>query len=237
VPSRRPTRRPPFEAESAERPLTAEPFVPASRSLPVLRKAAAGCEGCGLYLRATQVVFGQGPRRARVMLVGEQPGDKEDLAGEPFVGPAGGLLRRALADAGLDPDHAYVTNAVKHFSWEPRGKRRIHKKPRASEVRACRPWLEAEIDAVRPAVIVALGATAAQSLLGAGFKLTAARGRALSSPLAQAIVATVHPSAILRAPDDEARHAAYDAFVTDLKEVARLLGEGGKGTADENRGR
>lgn len=225
VPSRRPTRQPPVEAASAERPLTAEPFVPASRSLPVLREAAAGCRGCGLYLRATQVVFGQGPRRARVMLVGEQPGDKEDLAGEPFVGPAGGLLRRAIADAGLDPDQAYVTNAVKHFSWEPRGKRRIHKKPRASEVHACRPWLEAEIEAVRPAVIVALGATAAQSLLGAGFKLTVERGRVQSSPLAQAVVATVHPSAILRAPGDEARHAAYDAFVADLKEVTRLLSD------------
>jgi uracil-DNA glycosylase len=197
--------------------------VPASRSLPALRKAAAGCRGCDLHLRATQVVFGQGPRTARVMLVGEQPGDKEDLAGEPFVGPAGALLRRALAAAGLEPDQTYVTNAVKHFSWEPRGKRRIHKKPRASEVRACRPWLEAEIEGVRPAIIVALGATAAQSLLGPGFKLTAGRGRAIPSPLARAIVPTVHPSSILRAPDDDARHLAFDAFVADLKVVGKLL--------------
>jgi DNA polymerase len=158
-----------------------------------------------------------------MMLVGEQPGDKEDLEGEPFVGPAGAMLARALEEAGIDPATIYVTNAVKHFSWEPRGKRRIHKKPRASEIRACRPWLEAEIGSVRPRVIVALGATAAQSLLGAGFKLTAQHGQAIASPLADAVVATIHPSAILRAPDSERRHAALVDFVRDLKAAAALL--------------
>ena len=158
-----------------------------------------------------------------MMLVGEQPGDKEDLEGEPFVGPAGAMLKRALEDAGVRPEQVYVTNAVKHFSWEPRGKRRIHKKPRASEIRACRPWLEAEIEAVRPTVIVCLGATAAQSLLGTGFKLTAQRGQAIASPLAHAVVATIHPSSILRAPDTESRHAALAGLVDDLRTAAKLL--------------
>jgi uracil-DNA glycosylase family protein len=233
MPARRPPRRPPFDppappsvspvgpAKAPER--SAQPYVPASRSLPALREAAAQCQGCDLYLRATQVVFGAGSRRATMMLVGEQPGDKEDLEGEPFVGPAGAMLKRALEEAGVEPEQIYVTNAVKHFSWEPRGKRRIHKKPRASEIRACRPWLEAEIEAVHPAVIVCLGATAAQSLLGADFKLTAQRGQAITSPLAKAVVATIHPSSILRAPDTESRHAAFAGLVDDLRAAAKLL--------------
>ena len=159
-----------------------------------------------------------------MMLVGEQPGDKEDLEGAPFVGPAGAMLRRALEEAGVGAEAIYVTNAVKHFSWEPRGKRRIHKKPRASEIRACRPWLEAEIEAVRPKVIVCLGATAAQSLLGPEFKLTAQRGQAMPSPFAPAVVATIHPSSILRAPDDEGRKAALAGLVGDLRAAAALLG-------------
>jgi DNA polymerase len=175
-------------------------------------------------LRATQVVFGTGAKRAAMMLVGEQPGDKEDLEGTPFVGPAGAMLHRALEEAGVGPEAIYVTNAVKHFSWEPRGKRRIHKKPRASEIRACRPWLEAEIEAVRPQVIVCLGATAAQSLLGPEFKLTAQRGQAIPSPFAPAVVATIHPSSILRAPDDESRRAALAGLVGDLRAAAALLG-------------
>jgi DNA polymerase len=195
--------------------------VPATKRIPALRDAAAECQGCDLYLRATQVVFGAGPARATIMLVGEQPGDREDVEGAPFVGPAGALLSRALAEAGIPASEAYVTNAVKHFSWEPRGKRRIHKKPRASEVRACRPWLEAEIAAVRPRVIVCLGATAAQSLLGASFKLMASRGRVLEQQVGGAVVvATIHPSAVLRAPDHEARDAALASLVADLK-VAR----------------
>ena len=208
---------------------SARPWVPASKRLPLLREAAAACEGCDLYLRATQVVFGAGPARAAIMLVGEQPGDREDLEGAPFVGPAGALLGKALEAAGIPLSVAYVTNAVKHFSWEPRGKRRIHKKPRASEVRACRPWLEAEIAAVRPRVIVCLGATASQSLLGASFKLTAARGRVLEQQIGgAAVVATIHPSAVLRAPDHEARDAAFASLVADLK-VATRAGSVGKG--------
>jgi DNA polymerase len=188
-----------------------------------LRVAASGCRGCDLYKTATQVVFGAGPKSARVMFVGEQPGDQEDRQGEPFVGPAGALLDKALADAGIPRDAVYLTNAVKHFKWEPRGKRRIHKKPRASEVKACRPWLEAELRAVRPAVVVCLGATAAQSLLGSAFKLMQQRGQLVSSPLAAQVVATIHPSAVLRAPDSEGRREAYEMLVRDLKVVARAL--------------
>jgi uracil-DNA glycosylase family protein len=202
---------------------TARPFVPASRQLPALRKAAEGCRGCDLYKRATQVVFGAGSRQARLLLVGEQPGDREDLEGKPFVGPAGALLTKALEDADIDPAHTYITNAVKHFSWEPRGKRRIHKKPRASEVRACRPWLEAELEAIRPDVIVCLGATASQSLLGSSFKLTAHRGQVLESPFAGGVVATIHPSSILRAPDSESRRLAYESLVADLKVAGQAL--------------
>ena len=202
---------------------SAAPFVPATTSLKALSAAAHECRGCDLYKSATQVVFGAGPKKARVMFVGEQPGDQEDRQGEPFVGPAGALLDKALADAGIPRDQVYVTNAVKHFKWEPRGKRRIHKKPRASEVKACRPWLEAELRAVQPTVVVCLGATAAQSMLGASFKLMQQRGQLVSSPIAPRVVATIHPSAVLRAPDSEGRRAAYEMLVADLKIVARAL--------------
>ena len=202
---------------------TAAPFVPKTTSLKVLLPAVQRCRGCDLYERATQAVFGVGAAGARVMFVGEQPGDQEDKEGEPFVGPAGALLDKALADAGIPRAEAYLTNAVKHFSWEPRGKRRIHKKPRMSEIKACRPWLEAEIRVVKPEVIVCLGAVASQSVLGSQFKLMQNRGQILSSADAERVVATIHPSAVLRAPDSEGRRAAYDMLVADLKVVARAL--------------
>ena len=198
----------------------AAPFVPAAERLDTLRKAAASCEGCDLYKQATQTVFGEGPPRARVMLVGEQPGDQEDLQGAPFVGPAGDVLNRALAEAGLARDDVYLTNAVKHFKWEPRGKRRIHQKPRLSEMRACRPWLEAEIRAVQPAVIVCLGSTAAQSLMGPQFRITKSRGQVLESAWAPALVATFHPSAVLRAETPEARDETYQSLTSDLAVAA-----------------
>jgi DNA polymerase len=210
-------------SRTGEEQKTAAPFVPKTTSLKVLSAAAHECRGCDLYKSATQVVFGAGPKSARVMFVGEQPGDQEDRQGEPFVGPAGALLDKALADAGIPRDQVYVTNAVKHFTWEPRGKRRIHKKPRASDVKACRPWLEAELRAVKPAVVVCLGATAAQSMLGASFRLMQQRGQVVSSPAAGRIVATIHPSAVLRAPDSEGRKAAYDMLVADLTVVAKTL--------------
>ena len=209
-----------------EKTASAAPFVPVSTSLKTLGAAAEKCRGCDLYKTATQVVFGAGPKKARIMLVGEQPGDQEDRQGEPFVGPAGALLDKALADAGIPRDQVFLTNAVKHFKWEPRGKRRIHKKPRMSEVKACRPWLEAELRAVRPAVVVCLGATAAQSMLGASFKLMKQRGQVVSSPSAPRVVATIHPSAVLRAPDAEGRRAAYGMLVADLKVVAKALRRG-----------
>jgi len=188
-----------------------------------LNAAAHECRGCDLYKTATQVVFGAGPRAARVMFVGEQPGDQEDRQGEPFVGPAGAMLDKALADAGIPRDQVYVTNAVKHFKWEPRGKRRIHKKPRASEIKACRPWLEAELRAVNPAIVVCLGATAAQSVFGSQFKLMQQRGQVLPSTLAPRVVATIHPSAVLRAPDSEGRQEAFKMLVADLKVVAKAM--------------
>jgi DNA polymerase len=188
-----------------------------------LSAAAHECRGCDLYKTATQVVFGAGPRAARVMFVGEQPGDQEDRQGEPFVGPAGAMLDKALEDAGIPRDQVYVTNAVKHFKWEPRGKRRIHKKPRASEIKACRPWLEAELRAVKPAIVVCLGATAAQSVFGSQFKLMQQRGQVLSSTLAPRVVATIHPSSVLRAPDSEGRREAFAMLVADLKVVAKAL--------------
>ena len=209
-----------------EKTASAAPFVPVSTSLKTLGAAAEKCRGCDLYKTATQVVFGAGPKKARIMLVGEQPGDQEDRQGEPFVGPAGALLDKALADAGIPRDQVFLTNAVKHVKWEPRGKRRIHKKPRMSEVKACRPWLEAELRAVRPAVVVCLGATAAQSMLGASFKLMKQRGQVVSSPSAPRVVATIHPSAVLRAPDAEGRRAAYGMLVADLKVVAKALRRG-----------
>ena len=201
----------------------AEGFIPESRSLKVLGEAVDACRGCDLYRRATQGVFGEGTTRARMMLVGEQPGDREDVQGRPFVGPAGRLLDEALVEAGIDRAAVYVTNAVKHFKWtpSPRGKRRIHAKPNAGEVRACRPWLEHEVAIVKPAVVVCLGATAAQSMLGSAFRVTVSRGEVIrGTDWAAGVVATVHPSSILRAPDEESRKRAYAAFVADLK-VAR----------------
>ena len=202
---------------------TAAPFVPKTTSIRTLTAAAHECRGCDLYKAATQVVFGAGPGKARVMFVGEQPGDQEDRQGAPFVGPAGAMLDKALEDAGIPRADVYVTNAVKHFKWEPRGKRRIHKKPRASEVKACRPWLEAELRAVKPQIVVCLGATAAQSVLGPQFKLMQNRGKVVVSALSEHVVATIHPSAVLRAPDSEGRRAAYESLVEDLKVVAKAL--------------
>jgi uracil-DNA glycosylase len=202
---------------------SAASLIPPGSSLTTLRKIAAGCTACELYKRGTQTVFGEGARHARVVLVGEQPGNDEDLAGRPFVGPAGKLLDRALVDAGIDRATVYVTNVVKHFKWEPRGKRRIHAKPSPREIAACRPWLDAELAALEPEVVVCLGATAAQALLGRQFRVSTERGRWVKSPLAAHVMATVHPSAILRAPDDESRHAEYDRFVHDLRIVAKAL--------------
>jgi DNA polymerase len=202
---------------------SAAPFVPPRPSLASLREAAAGCTGCDLYQRATRTVFGEGGPRPRAVLVGEQPGHEEDLAGRPFVGPAGRLLDAALEEAGIDRAQVYVTNVVKHFKWEPRGKRRIHAKPTSAEIAACRPWLDAELAVIQPRVVVCLGATAAQALLGREFRVTQARGRPVPSPLAPHVVATVHPSSILRAPDDEARRLERARFVEDLRAVARLL--------------
>ena len=187
-----------------------------------LRKAAKGCKGCDLYINATQTVFGEGANRSPVMFIGEQPGDEEDLKGRPFVGPAGRLFDKALADAGIARETTYVTNAVKHFKWKQRGKRRLHERPRASEINACRPWLDAEIMLVKPNVLVFLGATAAQSLLGSAFRVTKMRGIWLESELAHHVMATVHPSSILRAPDPEARSQQYSEFVADLKVVAAI---------------
>jgi len=203
--------------------MSAADFVPPDPTLPELRAAAARCTGCELYRRATQTVFGEGAGRARAMLVGEQPGHEEDLAGRPFVGPAGRLLDRALAEAGIGREATYVTNVVKHFKWEPRGKRRIHAKPSAAEIAACRPWLETEIDLVKPAALVCLGATAAQALLGRQFRVSRDRGRFVPSPLAPYVLATVHPSSLLRAPDEETRRQETERFVEDLRVVARVL--------------
>jgi len=203
--------------------VTAAAYLPERLSLPQLREAVQGCRGCDLYRNATQAVFGEGARHADVMLVGEQPGDKEDLAGRPFVGPAGRLLDQALEEAGIDRTQTYVTNAVKHFKWQARGKRRIHQKPSWSESVACRPWLEAELAVVEPRVVVCLGATAAQSLLGRDFRVTQHRGELLESPLAEHVVATVHPSSILRQQDEASRQAELAAFVDNLRVVAALL--------------
>ena len=202
---------------------TAAKFLPQKLTLNSLREAAAGCTACHLHLRGTQTVFGEGSRDARVMMVGEQPGDKEDLQGRPFVGPAGAVLDKALAAAGIDRNDVYVTNIVKHFKWEPRGKRRIHKKPNTVQITACRPWLDAEIKVVKPEVVVLLGATAAQGVLGRDFRVTQHRGEWVSSPLASYVIATVHPSSILRAPDDESRHEEMRKFTEDLKKVAEQL--------------
>lgn len=200
-------------------------LIPANPTLEKVRKAAAGCRACDLWKTGTQTVFGEGKKNAKVMFVGEIPGDKEDLAGHPFVGPAGQLLDRALEAAGIDRKDAYVTNAVKHFKWEPaeRGKRRIHKKPRAFEIKACRPWLDAELSLVKPQVLVCLGATAAQSLLGKDFSVSRSRGRFVKSELAPHVMATVHPSALLRLPEGADRHAEMEHFVRDLQAIVPLL--------------
>ena len=202
---------------------SAEDFFPEKLTLPSLREAAADCQACDLWKRGTQTVFGEGRRRAKVMFIGEQPGNEEDLQGRPFVGPAGKLFDSALKEAGIDRSQTYVTNVVKHFKWEPRGKRRIHKKPNAEEIAACRPWLQAEIALLKPDVIVALGATAAQSLLGSKFRVTQQRGEFLKSDLAPYVMATVHPSSILRAPDDETRKLELRRFIDDLKKLARVI--------------
>jgi DNA polymerase len=198
-------------------------FIPEKPTLAKVKEAAAGCTACDLWRTGTQTVFGEGRRTARVLLVGEQPGNEEDLTGRPFVGPAGRLLDRALAEAGINREDVYVTNVVKHFKWEPRGKRRIHKKPNAAEIGACRPWLEIELSLVKPQLVVCLGATAAQALLGKTFKVSQRRGEFVEGGIAPLVTATVHPSSILRAPDDETRRAEMQRFVQDLRRVAERL--------------
>src|SRR5215203_4236372 len=202
---------------------SAAEFVPPSRSLKALEEAAQTCRGCVLYRDATQAVFGSGRKAAELMLVGEQPGDKEDLAGEPFVGPAGRLLDRALEEAGIDRGEAYVTNAVKHFKWRPRGKRRLHQTPRAGEIEACKPWLAAEVEAVKPQAVLAMGATAARSLFGMKVKVTKDRGRLLESPLAPVAAVTIHPSAILRVREQDERRHAIASMVEDVEFVQSEL--------------
>ena len=197
--------------------------IPSRLSLKTLRVAAADCTACDLYKRGTQTVFGEGLQSARAIFLGEQPGDQEDRVGRPFVGPAGKLLDRALEESGIDRNLVYVTNVVKHFKWTPRGKRRLHEKPNAREIAACRPWLEAELQVLKPEVLVCLGATAAQALLGKSFRVTKMRGRILQSELAGKVMATVHPSSILRAPDDESRHREMELFIRDLRTIAPLL--------------
>jgi uracil-DNA glycosylase len=217
------------KSSGPSQPKAGEPvpdLIPDRPTLKTVADVAGGCKACDLYKRGTQTVFGEGPKGASLMLVGEQPGDAEDLAGHPFVGPAGKLLDRALEDAGIDRRSVYVTNVVKHFKWEPRGKRRIHAKPNAGEISACRPWLETEIALVRPHALVCLGATAAQALLGKSFRVSKQRGEFVASSLAPLVIATVHPSSILRAPDDESRRAEMERFVADLKKVAEELRKG-----------
>jgi len=212
-------------------PLGSRPILPkpekqqpdhSAKPIEELARQARGCRNCPLWKNANQTVFGEGRRRSQVMLIGEQPGNDEDLSGKPFVGPAGRLLDASLIEAGIDRKTVYVTNVVKHFKWEPRGKRRIHKKPSASEIAACRPWLDAEIASVKPAVIVCLGATAAQALLGKTFRVTDQRGEFIESSLAPHVMATVHPSSILRAPDEDSRHNEKQKFVADLKKIKKL---------------
>jgi len=198
---------------------------PGTMSWSAMREAAKDCEACHLYKRATQTVFGEGPKSATMMLVGEQPGDYEDVAGKPFVGPAGKIMDQALEEAGIDRSQVYVTNAVKHFKWEPRGKRRIHQKPNSREIAACRPWLEAELRIVKPKLVVAMGATAAQTIFGPGFRVTRERGKVLSSKLAPKVLATVHPSSLLRQPDEESRQREYKHFVSDLRAALRAADE------------
>ena len=204
---------------------TAAPLIPPRPTLGKLRDAAAECTACDLWKTGTQTVFGEGKPRALIMFIGEQPGDKEDLSGRPFVGPAGALLDASLEEAGIDRTKVYVTNVVKHFKWEPRGKRRIHKKPNAAEITACRPWLASEIDVLKPRAIICLGATAAQAVIGPKFKVSIQRGIFVPSELADYVTATVHPSSILRAPSDEARRVERERFVEDLKKIRAALGD------------
>jgi uracil-DNA glycosylase family protein len=211
----------PTEKEEYARP--ARP--PDTSSLSEVREASGKCTACHLYKRAAQTVFGEGPKGAPMMLVGEQPGDYEDVAGKPFVGPAGKIMDRALEEAGIDRSQVYVTNAVKHFKWEPRGKRRIHQKPNSREIAACRPWLEAELRLVKPKLLVCLGATAAQAIFGPSFRVTRERGKVLSSKFAPRVLATVHPSSLLRQPDEESREHEYKRFVVDLRAASKAAGE------------
>lgn len=198
-------------------------FFPEEITLASLQEAAAECMGCDLYKNATQTVFGEGSVRAEVLFVGEQPGDEEDLTGRPFVGPAGRLFDKALEEAGIDRSRTYVTNTVKHFKWKPRGKRRLHEKPNAREIGACQPWLAAELEVVKPRILVLLGATAAQAMLGKQFRVTKERGIWLDSPHAEKVIATVHPSSILRAPDPQTRELQYAEFVEDLRTIVKEL--------------
>jgi DNA polymerase len=210
--------------------------VPASSSLARVRAAAEGCKACHLWRCATQTVFGEGPRKASIVMIGEQPGDQEDLEGHPFVGPAGKLLDRALSEAGIDRDEVYLTNVVKHFKFEPRGKRRIHKKPNSIEIAACLPWLEKELSLIQPDVVVCLGATASQALLGSSFKVTKERGKLLrDTPFAPIVVATVHPSSLLRAPDDATRRRETKRFIDDLKKIAALVPDAPQARASTRR--
>ena len=202
---------------------TAADFIPSRRTLPILKEAVQKCRGCDLCKYATQAVFGEGSVSSAVIFIGEQPGDQEDRAGRPFVGPAGHLLDRALEESGIPRDDVYVTNAVKHFKFEERGKRRIHKKPSTTEIKACRPWLEAEFDLIRPKLLVCLGASAAQSVFGRDYRLTKERGEFREHPWAPNATSTIHPSAILRAQDDQSRHEEYSRFVEDLKKVKSRL--------------
>jgi len=202
---------------------SAAPLVPLKPTQKNLQEAAAGCKACDLWKRGQQTVFGEGARHAKVMFVGEQPGFQEDIEGHPFVGPAGKMLDRALVEAGIDREKTYVTNVVKHFKWRPQGKRHMHEKPNATEIAACRPWLDAEIALLKPEVIVCLGATAAQTLLGNDFRVTKQRGQFIESPLAPHVMATVHPSSLLRAPDEETRHRETKRFVEDLKRIHEVL--------------
>jgi DNA polymerase len=213
------------DSPTAPEPNDATPFLPERRSLKALREAAAGCRGCHLWHGTTQTVFGEGQKRAQVMFVGEQPGDREDREGRPFVGPAGRELDRALEAVGIDRTQVYVTNVVKHFKFEERGKRRMHKTPKRFEIDACRPWLDEELKQVQPTAVIILGATAGKALLGSSFRIRDSRGRPLESDLAPLVMATIHPSAILRAPDDDARQAERRAFTDDLALAARALAD------------
>jgi uracil-DNA glycosylase len=204
---------------------TAAPLIPPRPTLNKLRTVAAECKACDLWKTGTQTVFGEGKQSSLIMFIGEQPGDKEDLSGRPFVGPAGALLDRSLEEAGIDRSKVYVTNVVKHFKWEPRGKRRIHKKPNAVEITACRPWLQSEISVIKPRAIICLGSTAAQAVISPKFKVSLQRGLFVPSDLAEYVTATVHPSSILRAPSDEARRMERERFVEDLKKIRAVLGD------------